>query len=153
MLIGEIAKITGLSKDGIRHYEHLGLIGSVPRRAGSKVYRDYDPSVLDMIDQIRGAQHYLRLSLKEIGPLLKAITDSPPTDAERLDYLEERLAFVRNKITTLREVEDHISEKVGRLRAELSRSPLARANVAPCSESQEPQVLRRLPRVELKRAD
>ncbi|WP_088360725.1 MerR family transcriptional regulator [Rhodomicrobium vannielii] len=122
MLIGEVAKKSGLSKDGIRHYEQLGLISSVPRQAGSKIYRDYDPSVLETIDQIRGSQHFLRLSLKEIGPLLKTIAETPPTDAQRLEYLEERLAVVRKQISTLREVEDHISEKVERLKVELGKS-------------------------------
>jgi hypothetical protein len=39
VLINEIAKMAGLSKDGICHYEELGLITSVPRRVGSKTYR------------------------------------------------------------------------------------------------------------------
>jgi DNA-binding transcriptional MerR regulator len=120
MLIGEVAKKSGLSKDGVRHYEQLGLISSVPRKAGSKIYRDYDPSVLNTIEQIRGSQHFLRLSLKEIGPLLKTIAESPPTDAQRLEYLEERLVVVRKQIATLREVEDHISEKVERLKQDVA---------------------------------
>ena len=32
MLIGELAKVSGLSKDGIRHYEAMGLIASAPRQ-------------------------------------------------------------------------------------------------------------------------
>jgi len=120
MLIGEIAKITGLSKDGIRHYEQMGLIRSVPRQAGSKTYRDYDPSVLDAIEQIRGAQHFLRLSLKEIGPLLKAIADSPPTKEQTVKYLEERVAVIRDQMTSLREVEDFLCKKIERYRNEIA---------------------------------
>jgi MerR family copper efflux transcriptional regulator len=97
VLIGEIAKMTGLSKDGIRHYEQLGLISSVPRTAGSKIYRDYDPSVLDTIEQIRGAQHFLRLSLKEIGPLLKALADSPPTKEQTVEYWKNALLLFETK--------------------------------------------------------
>jgi MerR family copper efflux transcriptional regulator len=122
MLIGEVAKIAGLSKDGIRHYEKLGLITSTARQAGSKVYRDYDSSVLHTIEQIRGAQHFLRLSLNEIGPLFKALEDTPPSDAQRLEYLEQRLVVVRKQILSLREVEDHLSGKIGRLRKELARA-------------------------------
>jgi DNA-binding transcriptional MerR regulator len=117
MLIGEIAKMTGLSKDGIRHYEELGLISSIPRRAGSKTYRDYDPSVLDTIEQIRGAQHFLGLSLKEIGHLLKTISDSPPTKKQTIQFLEERLVVIRGKIASLREVEEYINRKVERYKA------------------------------------
>lgn len=118
MLIGEVAKITGLSKDGIRHYEELGLITSVPRMAGSKTYRDYDPSVLERIELIRGAQHYLDLPLKEIGPLLKWIADSPPTKEQTVEFLEQRLVGIREKIAKLREAEDHLTEKIARYKAE-----------------------------------
>lgn len=110
--------MAGLSKDGIRHYEELGLIKSVPRQAGSRTYRDYAPSVLDDIEQIRGAQHFLGLSLKEIGPLLKAIADRPPTREQTVEFLEQRLVLIREKIASLREVEDHLSEKVARYKSE-----------------------------------
>jgi len=118
VLIGEIAKRTGLSKDGVRHYEELGLISSIPRSAGSKIYRDYDPSVLETIELIRGAQRFLGLPLKEIGPLLKSIADTPPTKQQTVVFLEQRLIVVREKIANLREVEDHLSEKIARYKAE-----------------------------------
>ncbi len=70
MLINEIAKMAGLSKDGIRHYEELGLITSTPRQAGSRTYREYDLSVVKTIENIRALQR-LGLSLNEIGPLFK----------------------------------------------------------------------------------
>ncbi len=119
MLIGEIARLTGLSKDGIRHYEELGLIGSTPHRAGSKTYRDYDPSVLETIEHIRGAQQILGLSLKEIGPLLKAVADRPPSKEETIEFLEKRLVVIREKITSLREAEDYICRKIERYRKEI----------------------------------
>lgn len=117
VLIGEIARITGLSKDGIRHYEEVGLITSVPRQAGSKTYRDYDPSVLERIELIRGAQRFLDLPLKEIGPLLQSIADSPPTKEQTVEFLEGRLVVIREKIAKLREVEDHLAEKIARYKA------------------------------------
>lgn len=116
MLIGEVAKRTGLSKDGVRHYEAMGLIRSVARQAGSRTYRDYDPCVLARIEQIRGAQHFLGLSLKEIGPLLRTIDDAPPTREQVIDFLEGRLAVVREKIATLREAETHLADKLARYR-------------------------------------
>jgi MerR family copper efflux transcriptional regulator len=56
MLIGELAALSDLSKDGIRHYEELGLINSTPRPAKSREYRDYDVHALDMILKVRNAQ-------------------------------------------------------------------------------------------------
>lgn len=71
MLIHEIARMAGMSKDGIRHYEEMGLIASSPRQAGSRTYRDYDASVLRTIEHVRQAQR-LGFSLAEIGPILDA---------------------------------------------------------------------------------
>lgn len=111
MLINEIAKLAGLSKDGIRHYEEMGLITSAPRQAGSKIYREYDASALDTIEMIRGAQR-LGFSLKEIGPLLKAYKKSRPSKEQAVKFLEARLVVIREKIAALREVEDYICGKL-----------------------------------------
>lgn len=111
MLINEIAKLAGLSKDGIRHYEEIGLITSTPREAGSKIYREYDASVLDTIEKIRGAQR-LGFSLKEIGPLLKIYAENPPSKERAVKFLTARLAVIREKIASLREVEDYICGKL-----------------------------------------
>ena len=113
MLIGELAKLAGLSKDGVRHYEEMGIIQSRPRLAGSRTYRDYDTDCLHRIDQARQAQQ-LGMSLKEIGPLLDTISEHPPTALETIEFLEERLATVQGKIEALREVESFIQQKLER---------------------------------------
>jgi MerR family transcriptional regulator, copper efflux regulator len=115
MLINEVAKITGMSKDGIRHYEEMGLISSTPRQAGSRIYREYDPSVIETIEMVRHGQ-LLGFSLKEIGPLLKAYNENPPTREQTVEFLEARLAVIREKLAALREVEDFICRKLERYR-------------------------------------
>ncbi|MGF1518891.1 MAG: MerR family DNA-binding transcriptional regulator [Nodosilinea sp.] len=40
MLIGELAKQTGLSKDTIRFYEKMGLIAASHRPAGTRFYKE-----------------------------------------------------------------------------------------------------------------
>ena len=117
MLIHEIARISGLSKDGVRHYEAMGLITSSPKQAGSRVYRDYDPAVLETIEQIRQAQN-LGFSLKEIEPLLKAYGSATLTAEQTIAFLEQRLAVVREKQKQLRQVEAFICTKLGRYRHE-----------------------------------
>jgi DNA-binding transcriptional MerR regulator len=111
MLIHEIARISGLSKDGVRHYEAMGLITSRPRQAGSRVYRDYDPAVLGTIEQVRQAQN-LGFSLKEIQPLLKAYGSAALTAEQTIAFLEERLSVVREKQEALRRVEAFIGAKL-----------------------------------------
>jgi DNA-binding transcriptional MerR regulator len=116
MLISEIAKMAGLSKDGIRHYEELGLIVSTPRQAGSKTYRDYSPSVLKTVENIRALQR-LGLSLHEIGPILK-ISAAGYTQKQMMGFLEGRLKVVREKIAALGEIETYISGKLKTMRKE-----------------------------------
>ncbi len=49
MLIGELARQTGLSKDTIRFYEKMGLIAASQRPAGTRLYKEYDP---DMVERL-----------------------------------------------------------------------------------------------------
>lgn len=111
MLINEVARIAEMSKDGIRHYEEMGLISSSPVRAGSRVYRDYDPAVLKTIEQIRQAQQ-LGLSLKEIGPLLEMHGNRSLSAEETVAFLEERRRIIRQKIAELRKIELFIETKI-----------------------------------------
>jgi DNA-binding transcriptional MerR regulator len=111
MLINKVARLAGMSKDGIRHYEEMGLISSCPRQAGSRIYRDYDPAVVEAIDKIRQAQR-LGFTLKEIVPLLKAYGTATLTAAETVKFLESRLVVIRDRISELQEVENFISTKL-----------------------------------------
>jgi MerR family transcriptional regulator, copper efflux regulator len=115
VLINQLATAAGLSKDGIRHYEDVGLITSIPRKAGSRVYRDYDPSALKTIEQVRQAQR-LGLTLKEISDLLKIYRAKPPSRKQTVAFLEKRLLAVLERQTALREVEQFIREKLERYR-------------------------------------
>ncbi|KAA5606387.1 MerR family transcriptional regulator [Roseospira marina] len=115
MLIGDLARLSGLSKDGIRHYEEMGIVYSVPREAGSRIYREYDPTNLDRIEKARQAQQ-LGLTLKEIGPLLDVHESREVTEAETITFLEERLAVVQGRIAELRRMERFIEAKLSRHR-------------------------------------
>ena len=56
MLIGDLAKLTGLSKDGLRHYEAMGLIHSRQVRAGTRHYCHYDETTLERLSMSGGAR-------------------------------------------------------------------------------------------------
>lgn len=126
MLIHEIARMAGMSKDGIRHYEEMGLIASSPRQAGSRTYRDYDASVLRTIEHVRQAQR-LGFSLAEIGPILDAYRSAEPTAEQTVEFLEDRLAVIRTRQAELREVEAFIEAKLERYRG----MPAESAETAP----------------------
>ena len=101
MLIGEIAKRSGLSKDTLRHYEALGLIHSTPRQAGSRVYRDYDARTLERLSLVAFAK-LLGLRLREmVEPLDRALSNES-TAAERQAILLSKVQEIDEKISQLR---------------------------------------------------
>lgn len=118
MLISEVAKLANMSKDGIRHYEEMGLIKSTPRAAGQRVYRDYDLSVLKTIENIHQMQQ-LGFALKEIGPIFESYAAAAPVPkATMVEFLEQRLVVIREKIASLQTVETFICDKLNRYRSE-----------------------------------
>ena len=102
MLIGEVSKRSGLSKDGLRYYENLGLIHSSPVQAGSKMYRDYDDTTLERLAIISLAKR-LGFSLKELTEPLDAIINDRVTREERSARLAEKLAELDAKIAELQQ--------------------------------------------------
>ena len=68
MLIGELAKATGVSPKTIRYYETLGLLKPARRTRGN--YRVYGESAIPMLQFIRHAER-LGFSLKDIRQVLR----------------------------------------------------------------------------------
>lgn len=100
MLIGEVSRRSGLSKDGLRHYEALGLIHSAPIQAGSGVYRDYDDTTLGRHSLIALAKR-LGFGLKEmVEPLDRMLSDAI-TEEERRALLQEKAEEVNVRIAEL----------------------------------------------------
>jgi len=80
MLIGELEKASGFSRDTIRFYERIGLISRPTRRANG--YRDYSEQTLAELRFIRWARQ-LDFPLDDIRlaiPMLK----NPPVRCEQL---------------------------------------------------------------------
>lgn len=109
MLIGEITKATKLSKDGIRHYESLGLIHSTPVNAGSRVYRNYDETTYKRLEFIKTAKH-LGFGLREIGPFLDKLMNENLKSDEKKKILSEKLLQIEQKIAQLHKLHDQITD-------------------------------------------
>ena len=50
MRSGQLARLTGVSTDTLRHYERLGLLALPQRTAGN--YRDYSPASQQRVELI-----------------------------------------------------------------------------------------------------
>jgi len=102
MKISELCKLTGLSKDGIRHYEQLGLIQSQRLPAGSRYYQDYDEDSLSRIEIIQCGKS-CGFTLKEI----KSIFDCTKTDELTLTELRP---FLHKKLEELDQKAEEIEK-------------------------------------------
>lgn len=87
--VGELAEAVGIAADTVRYYERAGLLPPPARTPGG--YRLYDPSAIDRLLFIQGAQR-LGLRLREIVDLL-AIRDTGACPCgPAAEVLRQRLA-------------------------------------------------------------
>jgi len=100
MLIGEIVKKTGISRDTIRFYEKEGLFENclIIRRENN--YKEYSSDVLEQLRLIHTLRK-LNFSLSEINSLTK-IRKSNLIDCSDLSKsIKKNLEFINGQINTL----------------------------------------------------
>jgi MerR family transcriptional regulator, copper efflux regulator len=114
MLINELAKATGFSKDTIRYYEKIGLI-TIPEKARrANNYKEYPDEILR---KLRTIAH-----LKELGFTLEEIRE----------LLVRREMNALDKHTTFRIIEQkmlHLDTQIDRLRLYRLRLEQARMQI------------------------
>ncbi|WP_433541593.1 HEAT repeat domain-containing protein [Streptosporangium sandarakinum] len=102
MLIGDVARRSGVSARMLRHYDSLGLVRPTGRTgAGYREYSDEDIRRIFHIESLRS----LGLSLREVG---RALDDPGFTPSELVDDLirqtRERIAAETDLLTRLRRI-------------------------------------------------
>lgn len=143
MLIGEVARRSGVSARMLRHYESLGLV-SPSGRTGSG-YREYSGQDIRRVFHIESLRS-LGLSLREIG---RALDDPGFTPSLLVDDLvrqtRERIAAETELLTLLSRVDasdpagwDDVLQVVALLRALGSKSADARQRAALSSGDEVP---------------
>lgn len=106
MQSGELARLTGVSTDTLRHYERLGLVPKPPRTDGG--YRDYPPHSLERVRLIRRALS-VGFSLPELATILK-MRDGGDAPCRRVRAMaESKLQRVKQQIQDLIEMRDHLA--------------------------------------------
>lgn len=103
MLIGELSKKSGISRDSIRFYEKLGLIrvGFRDRRANN--YKEYPPETLSRLQTIKNLKHF-GFTLNEASDLL-ALMDLNESPCVGLpDKLSDKIAMLDEKIKQMIEI-------------------------------------------------
>lgn len=99
LLIGDVAKRTGVPTPTIRYYEEIGLLPP-PARSGAG-YRHYDPNTVEELLFIRKAQA-LGFSLDEISEILQLSRSGKEPCSHVLTLAHQHLAAVDERIRQLR---------------------------------------------------
>ena len=102
MLIGEVARRSGVSARMLRHYESLGLVAPSQRTPGG--YREYSDADIGRIFHIEGLRK-LGMSLTEVGRVLSEPDFDPGSVLEDLiDQTRERIAAEQRLLEHLQSV-------------------------------------------------
>ena len=114
MLIGELAKKTGLSKDTIRFYEQLGLIAASDRQAGSRTYKEFSVETIERLLLINQGK-LLGFTLNEMKQLIDASIDGLLPTEEKVNITKCKLKQVNEKIRQLQAIEIQLTIKLNKL--------------------------------------
>ncbi|GGW03288.1 transcriptional regulator [Streptomyces narbonensis] len=158
MLIGEVARRSGVSARMLRHYESLGLVRPTGRTDGG--YREYADEDIRRIFHIESLRS-LGLSLREVG---RALDDPGFTPSELVDDLirqaRERVAAETELLTRLHRIGaaepadwEDVLRTVALLQALHSKSARTRQRAALSSADGEPVALEALVEAVLRESD
>ncbi|GAA1863103.1 MerR family transcriptional regulator [Pseudonocardia ailaonensis] len=102
MLIGEVARWSGVSARMLRHYESLGLVRPTGRTGSG--YREYSPEDIRRIFHVESLRS-LGLSLREVGSALDDPGFAPAALVEKLvTRTRERITAETELLTRLRRI-------------------------------------------------
>ena len=90
MLIGELAKLTGFSKDTIRYYEKIGLLNNKKRNRSENNYRNYSEFTVSKLHMIK--------KIKALGFTLNEIKDFFLYDQHNMIDCDSLNAVIHQKI-------------------------------------------------------
>lgn len=109
LLIGQVARQTGVSVETIRFYERQGLIQEPPRRPSG--YRQYDSNDIHRLTFIQQAKT-LGFSLQEIGELLSLKLNPDATCHDVREQAQAKLHDIEDKIRKLKRMQRTIRKLV-----------------------------------------
>ena len=120
MRSGELARLTGVSADTLRHYERLGLLPTAQRTSGG--YRIFPASAVERVQLVQRALR-LGFSLKELSEILRTRDNGGAPCHHVLNLTEEKLRSLGQQIQELQRTQDYMRELVRDWRKKLKRTP------------------------------
>jgi MerR family transcriptional regulator, copper efflux regulator len=118
MLIGELSKKTGVSKDTIRFYDKLGLIEGSDRQAGSRLYKEYSPETVERLSMIAQGKG-LGFTLSEIKQLIDEWDGGAMSKRDQIRVIECKIAEIAEKARQLDSIKTYLVTKLSKLNEEI----------------------------------
>jgi DNA-binding transcriptional MerR regulator len=109
LLSGELARLTGVSADTLRHYEKLGILATSQRTTSG--YRMFPPSA---VERVQLAQRALQLgfSLHELSEILRERDKGGAPCHRVLNLTEEKLRSLDQQIQQLQQTQAYMRRLV-----------------------------------------
>ena len=108
MLIGELAKRTGFSRDTIRWYEKIGLIKVDKKSRTENNYRNYDQDLLNKFIHIKQYKSF-GFTLKEMRELFFLEDLNEINCGSVSGIIEPKLKMIDQKIKELQNIKSRLS--------------------------------------------
>jgi len=104
---GELADVTGVSRDTLRHYERKGVLPQALR--GHNGYRQYPPEAVERVQLVRRALS-VGFTLDELAKVLK-VRDAGGAPCEEVRRLAaQKLIDVQDQLRELTKLRDDLQE-------------------------------------------
>lgn len=103
MLIGELSRASGLSRDTIRFYEKNGLIAVGKRERRFNNYKEYSEETLKRLLSIKQLKGF-GFTLNEIADLLDMLDVNEATCKNVSHKIDEKVLLINQKIKELKAV-------------------------------------------------
>jgi MerR family Zn(II)-responsive transcriptional regulator of zntA len=111
MLIGELSRKTGCSRDTLRFYEKIGLMKGYASPRSGNGYKNYDPALVEHVLLIKCAKT-LGFTLPEIRNQILAWEGNHLSRREKQRILSEKIDHIEDKIREMRQVRRYLETKL-----------------------------------------
>jgi|SRR5688572_30237121 len=115
MLIGELMKRSGLSRDAIRFYEKKGLICLDKKQRRGNGYKEYSVQVLERLLLIKTIKGY-GFTIKEIDSLFE-LSETEDGFCNLMGSVKNKVAQIDDQISQLKELREKLISSTDKCKA------------------------------------
>ncbi len=111
MLIGELVKLTGLSRDTIRFYEKQGFFQAARKDLRLNNYKEYSADILEKLLTIKRLKHF-GFTLSEAAQYLELIEHNQASCVNVSSKINQKVEAIDQKIAELHQLRSLLTQSV-----------------------------------------